>query len=236
MSFSPSTLRKSIPGSQNQLCNTFPWAVFSTNCNWKNVQPSPLGATIARLAVGDHPMLPLSPCGTQHGERLRKPCKHKGSSAGKPGAHGERWKARAGFVAVLSFARQLLQLSPWADFLIMREASQPHCIHKAISLIFGMVWSRPMNSEPGICISEEQRYNSSRCFLTSSCYSCKNAEELLKQALKKGILPVIIFRQPVSPKAQCPQVWDLLFPWCWLPNRVIILFIFNAQAKLTTYS
>ena len=152
-------------------------------------------------------------CGTKQGERLVKPCKHKGNSVGKPGLHGELRKARAGFVAVLSFARQLQQLphlSPRADFLIT-EASQPCRIRAAMSLIFRTIWSRTVNTDPGICIFEEQRYNSSRCFLTSSCYSCKNAEELLKRALKKGRLPVIIFRQPVSPKDQCPQVWDL-FP------------------------
>lgn len=38
----------------------------------------------------------------------------------------------------------------------------------------------PVNSEPGICIFQEQRYNSSRCFLISSCYSCKNAGKLLE--------------------------------------------------------
>lgn len=126
------------------------------------------------------------------------------------------WEVRTGFAAGLSFARQfqqLLQFSPWADFLITTEASQPCRIRAAISLIFRTVWSRPVNTKPGICIFEEQRYNSSRCFLTSSCYSCKNAEELLKQALKKGRLPVIIFRQPVSPKDQCPQVWDLPLPY-----------------------
>lgn len=135
-------------------------------------------------------------CDTERGERLTEPCKHKGSSVGKPGLHCELWNVRPGCMAVLSFPRQLQQLPqlcPRADFLITMEVSQPCHIYATISLIFRTVWSRPVNTKPRICIFEEQRYNSSRCFLTSSCYSCKNAEELLKRALKKGRVPVITF-------------------------------------------
>lgn len=128
---------------------------------------------------GRSPQAPSS----ERGERLTKPWKHKGSSVGKPGLHSELWKARAGFGAVLSFARQLQQLpqlSPGDDFLITTKTSQPCCIHAARSLIFGTDLSRPVNTKPGIRVFEEQRYNSSSCFLTSSRHCCEKAEELLK--------------------------------------------------------
>lgn len=111
---------------------------------------------------------------TERGDSIMNLCKHKGSSIGKPGLHSEHWKTRVGFMAVLSFAGQL-QLSPQADFPITTEASQPCHIHTAISLTFRTTWSRPVNTKRCICIFEEQRYNSSRCFLTSSWYCCKNA-------------------------------------------------------------